>query len=151
MKTAIPGRAHSERDVPFQTISGRPIDRVYTRESIPNFDYERELNDRFGKPPAAVRNLLYIVRVRVLAKRAHIAAIVREEGASGQSVLLVRTADGVDLREQIPAPARRELERMDGVTLGHTQMRIDLGVAGASWREILVDALEAASGAALAA
>jgi hypothetical protein len=33
-------------------------------------DFERELHDRFGAPPASVRNLLYIVRVRVLAKRA---------------------------------------------------------------------------------
>ena len=29
----------------FQTISGRPIERLYTRESIPDFDYARELGD----------------------------------------------------------------------------------------------------------
>jgi methylmalonyl-CoA mutase N-terminal domain/subunit len=33
------------RDIPFQTISGRPIDRVYTSASIPNFDYALELGD----------------------------------------------------------------------------------------------------------
>src|SRR5215210_5026162 len=50
MKTATSGRTFSERDVPFQTISGRPIDRVYTRDAIPHFDYPRELNDP-GKYP----------------------------------------------------------------------------------------------------
>ena len=45
MKTATPGRTSSERDVPFQTISGRPIERVYTAGSIPGFSYERELSD----------------------------------------------------------------------------------------------------------
>ena len=34
-----------ERDAPFQTISGRPIDRLYTPESLAPFDYERELGD----------------------------------------------------------------------------------------------------------
>ena len=33
------------RDVPFQTISGRPIERLYTAGSIPDFDYDRELGD----------------------------------------------------------------------------------------------------------
>jgi methylmalonyl-CoA mutase N-terminal domain/subunit len=50
MKTAISGRPISERDAPFQTISGRPIERLYARDAIPNFDYERELNDP-GKYP----------------------------------------------------------------------------------------------------
>ena len=45
MKTATQGRTIPERDVPFQTISGRPIDRLYTRESIPDFDYPVQLND----------------------------------------------------------------------------------------------------------
>ncbi len=45
MKTATPGRTTPERDVPFQTISGRPIDRLYTRDSVADFDYATELND----------------------------------------------------------------------------------------------------------
>ena len=114
-------------------------------------DMERELSDRFGSPPAVVRNLLYVVRLRVLARRAHVAAIVREESASGHKVLLVRTADGIDLRERMSAAVRRDLERMDGVVLGHTQMRIDLDAAGTGWREVLVAALEAASDRVLVA
>jgi len=35
----------SERKIPFQTISGRPIERLYTAESLPQFNYETELGD----------------------------------------------------------------------------------------------------------
>ncbi len=35
----------SERKRPFQTISGRPIERLYTADSIPAFDAERELGE----------------------------------------------------------------------------------------------------------
>src|SRR4051812_27797709 len=41
---AVP-TAPSERDIPFQTISGRPVERVYTPDSLPGFDYAQELND----------------------------------------------------------------------------------------------------------
>ena len=33
-----------ERDVPLTTISGRPIDRLYTPDDLPGFAYHRELN-----------------------------------------------------------------------------------------------------------
>ena len=33
-----------ERDVPFTTISGRPIARLYTPDDLPGFDYQRDLN-----------------------------------------------------------------------------------------------------------
>jgi methylmalonyl-CoA mutase N-terminal domain/subunit len=35
----------SERKIPFQTISGRPIERLYTADSIPQFNYDEELGD----------------------------------------------------------------------------------------------------------
>jgi methylmalonyl-CoA mutase, N-terminal domain len=33
-----------ERDVPFTTISGRPIDRLYTPDNLSDFDFARDLN-----------------------------------------------------------------------------------------------------------
>ena len=33
-----------ERDVPFTTISGRPIDRLYTPDDLHDFEYQRDLN-----------------------------------------------------------------------------------------------------------
>jgi transcription-repair coupling factor (superfamily II helicase) len=113
-------------------------------------DLERELRDRFGPPPPPVRNLLYIVRVRVLARRAGIGAIAREE-SDGRRILSVRAADGRDLRSHVAPSARHELERTGSITLGHAQLRIDLAVAGAGWRDLLVEALEAIGAAALAA
>ncbi len=43
MKAATPPLR--ERKGSFQTISGRPIERLYTPESLNDFDYERELGD----------------------------------------------------------------------------------------------------------
>jgi methylmalonyl-CoA mutase N-terminal domain/subunit len=34
-----------ERSDSFQTISGRPVERLYSAESLPDFDYQRELGD----------------------------------------------------------------------------------------------------------
>jgi methylmalonyl-CoA mutase, N-terminal domain len=34
-----------ERPVPFTTISGRPIERLYTAEDLPDFDYAQDLNN----------------------------------------------------------------------------------------------------------
>ena len=33
-----------ERTGPFTTISGRPIERLYTPDDLPDFDYQRDLN-----------------------------------------------------------------------------------------------------------
>ncbi len=109
-------------------------------------DLEREFNDRFGPPPAPVRNLLYIVRLRVLAKRAHVASVQREDGPGGRPILSLRTLDGYDFRQQLSLSARRDLEHADGVSIGHNQLRIDLDAAGADWRNTLLEALEAAAG-----
>ena len=37
-------RRAPERAVPFTTISGRPIDRLYTPDDLPRFDYHRDTN-----------------------------------------------------------------------------------------------------------
>ncbi len=113
-------------------------------------DLERELTDRFGAPPSPVRNLLYIVRLRTLAKRAHVASIGRED-REGQSILVLRTAEGSTFGAQLSPAGRRDLERTDGVTVGNEQLRIDLSLAVDRWRELLVEVLEAAAGAELAA
>src|SRR5215472_13691218 len=61
-------KAASERPGPFTTISGRPIDRLYTRESIPTLEYDRDLADpgRFpytrGIHPTGYRGKLWTMR-----------------------------------------------------------------------------------------
>ena len=115
-------------------------------------DLERELNDRFGAPPAPVRNLLYIVRLRALAARAGVASIAREERGDRQPSLLLRAANDAVIAADVAPATRRQIEAIDGVRIGRTQARIDLGLLGAGWRETLVEVLEgmATAGAAAA-
>ena len=57
-----------ERSVPFTTISGRPIDRLYTAEDLSNFDYVRDLNHPGEFPytrgihPSGYRGKLWTMR-----------------------------------------------------------------------------------------
>jgi len=77
-------------------------------------------------PPPPVRNLLYIVRLRALAKSAGIAAIAREEQGGGRQVLIVRAFPGGDFRARLLPSGRSRLAHVDGVTIGHEQVRLDL-------------------------
>ena len=57
-----------ERNVPFTTISGRPIDRLYTPEDLTDLDYARDLNDPGAYPytrgihPTGYRGKLWTMR-----------------------------------------------------------------------------------------
>ena len=65
MKPAVPPR---ERSTTFQTISGRPIERLYTRDELSHLDYERELGDpgiypyTRGIHPTGYRGKLWTMR-----------------------------------------------------------------------------------------
>ena len=89
-----------------------------------------------------MRNLLFVVRVRVLARRAELVSVQRED-AGGRLILVIRGADARDLRAQIAPSARHTLERTNAVTFGRTQLRLDLEALGDAWRDALVQALEA--------
>ncbi len=95
----------------------------------------QEMVDRFGEPPPTVRNLLFVVLVRILADRAGVEAVSTEDG---QAV--------VRLREGSLVP-REGLERRapKGVHLGRTLLRVELSDG---WRRRLREALEALAEAA---
>jgi methylmalonyl-CoA mutase N-terminal domain/subunit len=65
MKTVATG---PERAEPFTTISGRPIDRLYTAEQLPGWSYDRELADpgvfpyTRGIHPTGYRGKLWTMR-----------------------------------------------------------------------------------------
>src|SRR6187455_1530854 len=65
MKTATPDRERAEA---FTTISGRPIDRLYTSDSIAGLDYRRDLGDPGAFPytrgihPTGYRGKLWTMR-----------------------------------------------------------------------------------------
>jgi transcription-repair coupling factor (superfamily II helicase) len=86
-----------------------------------------EYTDRFGKPPLEVHNLLYAVRIKVLAAKAGIESITTEEG-----YIIIRRFRGT------PFNAQRFVQSLaDGVTVGRTQIRIDYKNIGRGWRTTL--------------
>ncbi|MBM4425069.1 MAG: transcription-repair coupling factor [Chloroflexi bacterium] len=90
-----------------------------------------ELTDRFGELPDSVENLLFLMRIKLLAQRAGVEAVAREEG---QIVLRNRLWEAEEGRAQLsgrlPAEAR--------VSKG----KVWLPKAADNWRERLVEALE---------
>ncbi|MGD0779789.1 MAG: transcription-repair coupling factor [Dehalococcoidales bacterium] len=90
-------------------------------------DILKEYTDRFGKPPLEVHNLLYAVRIKALAAKAHIESITTEEG-----YIILRRFQGA------PFNAQRFVQSLtDGVTVGRTQIRIDYKKLGKGWQNTL--------------
>ncbi len=89
----------------------------------------REMVDRFGEPPAAARNLLYVISLRSLATEIQAQSITTEDG-----VAVVRMKEGEPL-------AREALESVvaKGVQVGHNSLRVELD---GGWRERLRRTLE---------
>jgi transcription-repair coupling factor (superfamily II helicase) len=94
---------------------------------------EQELRDRFGVLPPAARNLLWVVRLRLLATAAGIGSLQTEEAAFVVRMLPGRELDRRDLPRRLPA----------GTTVLSHQVRLDRGSMGDAWREGLVRALDA--------
>ncbi len=86
-------------------------------------DMRQELADRFGPPPEPVENLLYIVRIKVLAVNAGVEAISLEEGQLLIKCACLETLDRMALQKALqdtglPARVARRaiwLEMRDGV------------------------------------
>ncbi len=89
----------------------------------------QEMVDRFGPPPPLVRNLLYIVTLRALARQAGVQSIAAEGEAA-----VIRTREG----ESLPR-AGLEDTVPKGVQVGHSLVRVELGDG---WRERLRRTLE---------
>jgi transcription-repair coupling factor (superfamily II helicase) len=89
---------------------------------------ETELQDRFGPPPEAVRNLLFQLKVRLLATSASIERIASE---AAQIVIELPEERVVPMLEQISLAIRR------------TKRGIWMGTLDAGWREDLLVLLEA--------
>jgi transcription-repair coupling factor (superfamily II helicase) len=72
-------------------------------------DMKQEFTDRFGPPLEPVENLLYTVRVKVLAVNNGVEAISQEDGQFVLKAAALETADRVKLQGQLQAqgiPAR---------------------------------------------
>lgn len=85
-------------------------------------ELEQELADRFGPLPPPARNLLYLVRLRVLGAQAGITAI----SCVGRQVV-IRMAQGIKVREKLAPPVRA----------GTNQIRLSLREAKDDWPHLL--------------
>jgi transcription-repair coupling factor (superfamily II helicase) len=94
---------------------------------------EQELRDRFGELPPAARNLIWIVRLRIMATKAGIGAIQTEDGS-----LVIRMLPGLALDRETAT------KRMPpGSNVLNHQVRLNRDAMGEGWRESLVRALDA--------
>jgi transcription-repair coupling factor (superfamily II helicase) len=103
-------------------------------------DLAREMIDRFGPLPSSAKNLLFVVRLRALARAAGVQSIQREDGE-----MVVRMGEDARIdREALPADAS------DAVRVGRTQLRLDTTRLGGRWRSTLSALLEGLAHDALA-
>jgi transcription-repair coupling factor (superfamily II helicase) len=90
-----------------------------------------ELGDRFGALPVEVENLLYGVRIKLLAAKAGIESVSTVEGQ-----IIVRLFQGIQF-----TPEQRAHVFPDGVKITPTQIRLNLKRPGKGWREVLGEVL----------
>ncbi|MDO8577823.1 MAG: transcription-repair coupling factor [Dehalococcoidales bacterium] len=94
---------------------------------------EQEFADRFGEPPQLVRNLLYAVKVKVLAAKSGIESISTQEGE-----LVIRRFEGMRFNVQKVEPFLRGLRLPAGSWFFDTlQLRLNPKRIGERWRGVL--------------
>ncbi len=100
-------------------------------------EMQAELADRFGPPPRAVENLLYVALVRSLAKAARVESVKTDE-----QMFHLRVRGGVT-----PAiRARVEALNLSSTLVGPNQVRLDRVSTGAGWTQLLIRVLKAMGG-----
>ena len=90
-------------------------------------DLIKEFSDRFGTPPAEVRNLLYAVRIKALAAEAGIESISTEDNR-----IVLRLFEGMHFDKQ-----KLEPFAMAGVKIGLTQLRLNYKKLSNIWQRVL--------------
>jgi transcription-repair coupling factor (superfamily II helicase) len=107
-------------------------------------DVARELQDRFGPLPEPVENLLYIVRIKILAARAKVSSI----STQGRQVV-IKPQLGDSPLKACPERSRRiravggvMSKYLDGaVKIGSTQIKLDTRLLGDRWKVVLEEIL----------
>jgi transcription-repair coupling factor (superfamily II helicase) len=89
-------------------------------------DFERDLADRFGPPPAEAQNLSYIIRLRLLGLKAGVKAIGMESGFIG-----------ITFQQGIQPDVRKISPLKDGIRVSANKVWLDYLRLGSRWREIL--------------
>ncbi|MFC2060053.1 transcription-repair coupling factor [Chloroflexota bacterium] len=104
--------------------------RLETVEQVA--DIAQEFIDRFGALPVEVENLLYALRIKILAAKAGIHSISTQDGQ-----IILRRFDGIPFDRQGLEPVLK-----DGIRLGTTQLRLNPKRLGKDWQKVLEDILK---------
>jgi len=118
-----------EEYVPDGDLRVRLYQRMTSLTSEDDLDnLGKELEDRFGLLPPEIVDLLYVLRVRLLASRAGVRAVGREDS---------------NLVLKLSAPAQERASRIVGqfgrrAWVGRGQMWLALGAEQGAWRDMLV-------------
>jgi len=90
-------------------------------------ELKKELEDRFGPLPQEIKDLLYMVKIKLLGSKAGIGSISSEDG---QVVLSLDATAKFD---------KLSLQRSFGnkLKIGTNQLRLDMRRAGEEWRDVL--------------
>jgi transcription-repair coupling factor (superfamily II helicase) len=105
-------------------------------------DVAREFKDRFGPLPQPVDNLLYIVKIKVLAKRAGVSSV----STQGRQIV-IKPHETVIAVSRSPehgeGAAKQSLGKSyDGaVKIGATQIKLDTRLVGDRWKVVLEEVL----------
>jgi transcription-repair coupling factor (superfamily II helicase) len=113
---------------------------VYTRmarlkEPTEVDDIAEEMKDRFGPWPESVENLLFMLKVKLLAQKANVLSVSTETGE------LVLTGDEKTWANLLGV----QRPYGDGVRIGHTRVRLDINKLGKRWRTVLTALLAQAT------
>jgi transcription-repair coupling factor (superfamily II helicase) len=92
-------------------------------------DVAQEFKDRFGPLPQPVDNLLYIVKIKVLATRAGVSSV----STQGRQIVIKPQTDGRRLIVTSPIEG--------AVKVGATQIKLDTRLLGDRWIEVLEETL----------
>jgi transcription-repair coupling factor (superfamily II helicase) len=99
-------------------------------------DMAQEFQDRFGPLPRSVDNLLYIVKIKVLAALAEVSSV----SIQGRQIVIKPQTDGRWLTEH-PAPWVLGSSIDGAVKIGATQIKLDSRLLGDKWKVVLEEIL----------
>lgn len=105
-------------------------------------DMAREFKDRFGPLPEPVENLLYVVRIKILAMRADVSSV----STHGRQIVIKPQETVIASRSCEPEAwqeAKQSLGRSynGAVKIGATQVKLDTRLLGDRWTEALEEIL----------
>jgi len=91
----------------------------------------REFTDRFGPLPPEVENLLYVLKMKVLAAKAFVGSVTAEGGE-----IVLRPVEGLRFDRQKLQHLTRSGVRVDRLQVGINRRRRDI-----EWRKVLEEVL----------